>query len=87
MDPTSGRPLLLDRLQGSTLRGLEEGFQQYGEFVADHPFGVIAACLALTLLCGGGLYWFRAENEGQLRRFVQRYQQWIRELMNEIFQC
>ena len=60
----TARVPLLSRMQGSTLRVLEEGFEWYGVLVASHPLQVIAACLALTLLCGGGLYWFRAENEG-----------------------
>jgi hypothetical protein len=54
----------LSRLQGYTLHILEDAFERYGIFVASHPFLIIASCLALTLLCGSGLYWFRAENEG-----------------------
>jgi hypothetical protein len=63
-----GRPggqTVLGHLQGFTLHGLEDGFERYGALVASHPLKVITACLALTLSCGSGLYWFRAENEGQ----------------------
>jgi hypothetical protein len=63
-----GRPggqTVLGHLQGFTLHGLEDGFERYGALVASHPLKVITACLVLTLSCGSGLYWFRAENEGQ----------------------
>jgi hypothetical protein len=60
----SAEPAGRSRIQGYTLHILEDAFERYGIFVASHPFHVIAGCLALTLLCGGGLYWFRAENEG-----------------------
>ena len=62
---SSGPWVVLGRLQGVTLRGLEDGFERYGVFVASHPLLIIAACVALTVFCGGGLHWFRAENEGR----------------------
>jgi hypothetical protein len=65
------RPSLVDRLQGFS-HGLEDGFERYGVLVASHPLRVIVACLVLTLSCGSGLYWFRAENEGLMVASYQR---------------
>ncbi len=66
----AGGQTVLGHLQGFTLHGLEDGFERYGALVASHPLKVITACLVLTLSCGSGLYWFRAENEGKVRRFI-----------------